>query len=273
MWEKRTWLKLSHLSPYSPQVGECMAGVKQENGTDVNADPYNKGLAVRWLSYVDGGILQVWFGSTSLERRVTSNQYKVVLSGHLIIWRNIYILIGVDSFIMAMPPSIGYEESVNSLMSMKMMWIIFWGFHGHQISIQLNTYGISWTNILDSALHHHHQHCKWGNIFWKNGVHPSSTAPETFRIIANAHWSCSGSLWLPQTLKRHFMSFFPFSCHPSVDLSLLDLCHLFYNSRPHFLKSISMHIQVYFLCLSHCWLSLIKDFFLPAFSVDHCHPF
>jgi len=27
----------------------------------------------------------------------------------------------------------------------------------HQISTQLNTYGRIWTDVLDSALHHHHQ--------------------------------------------------------------------------------------------------------------------
>lgn len=35
---------------------------------------------------------------------------------------------------------------------------------------QLNTNGRFWTNALNSALHHHYQTTKWGNIFWKDGV-------------------------------------------------------------------------------------------------------
>ncbi len=70
--------------------------------------------------------------------------------------------------------------------------------------------------MLDSALYHHHQNTKWGNIFWTNGVHPSSRLPETCRIKAKAHWSCSGSTWWPITLLRHFMSVFPLIFHPSV---------------------------------------------------------
>ncbi len=54
-------------------------------------------------------------------------------------------------------------------MSMKMMCIICYGLHSHQVSTQLNTYGRVWN---DSAIHHHHQNTKW--FFWKNGVHPSS---------------------------------------------------------------------------------------------------
>ncbi len=72
------------------------------------------------------------------------------------------------------PPSTGQEGSLNGLMSMKMMWIICYGLHSHRISTHMNTCGRFWTNALDSALHHHHQNIKWGNIFWKNGVHPSS---------------------------------------------------------------------------------------------------
>ncbi len=56
-----------------------------------------------------------------------------------------------------------------------------------------------WDIVLDSALrHHHHLNTQWGNISWMNGVHPSSRHPETWRINAKAHWSCSGGTGGPR---------------------------------------------------------------------------
>ena len=68
------------------------------------------------------------------------------------------ILIGVVSFRMTVPPSIGHEGLLNGLMSMKM--IIYYGLQIHQISTQLNIYERFWLNMSDSALHHHHQNTK-----------------------------------------------------------------------------------------------------------------
>lgn len=47
----------------------------------------------------------------------------------------------------------------------------------HQILPQVNTCERFWTNLLSSVLHHHHKNKNndRGNIFWKKGVHPSST--------------------------------------------------------------------------------------------------
>uniref|UniRef100_A0A4W5MXW5 Phosphoinositide phospholipase C n=1 Tax=Hucho hucho TaxID=62062 RepID=A0A4W5MXW5_9TELE len=40
------------------------------------------------------------------------------------------------------------------------------------------------------------------------GLHSSNRVPDTWRICAKVHWSCSGS-WCPNTLLRHFMLVFP----------------------------------------------------------------
>lgn len=67
-----------------------------------------------------------------------------------------------------------------------------------------------WSHILDNALHHHHyQNTKWGNMFWKNVVHPSSSAPHTWR-------SGCGGLWWDSTLLTHCMLLFTVISHPSL---------------------------------------------------------
>lgn len=58
------------------------------------------------------------------------------------------------------------------------VWFICFDLCGHQNITQLNTYGISGTNALDSVLHHNHQNTEWGNMLWKNAVHQSSRIPE-----------------------------------------------------------------------------------------------
>ncbi len=150
-----------------------------------------------------------------LEGRATANQYKVVLSDHLYPMMKHFYPDGSGLFQDDDAPT--YKAwGVTGLMSMKMneTWIICYGLRSHQISTQSNTYGRFWTDVLDSHhLHHHHQNR--GNIFGKNGVHPSSS-PETWRINAKVHWSCSGSTWWPNTLLRHFMLVFPLICHLST---------------------------------------------------------
>ena len=42
--------------------------------------------------------------------------------------------------------------------------VICYGLYHHQISNQFYTYSRGWTNVLDSALHHHNQNTKGGNI-------------------------------------------------------------------------------------------------------------
>lgn len=50
-------------------------------------------------------------------------------------------------------------------------------------------------DMLNSDLYHHNQeNTFWGNIFWKKGVHCSSTVLETYRIYAKKHWGSSGGL-------------------------------------------------------------------------------
>lgn len=102
-------------------------------------------------------------------------------------WMIIFILMGVDSSRMIVPPSIGPKGSRTGSMSRKMMWIIHSILLSQQISTQLNTCGRCWTDVLDSAHHHHHQNTKGVISFWKNGVHPSRRAPETFRLLLWQH--------------------------------------------------------------------------------------
>ncbi len=64
--------------------------------------------------------------------------------------------------------------------------------------------------------------------FQKSGVHPSRRVPETCRINAKAHWSCSGSTWWPNTLLRNFGLVFPLICHPSVHVEQLSFHYILY---------------------------------------------
>ena len=157
--------------------------IKGKTGTGLNARPLQWGVPVAMLSLT------------------------------FILWWNISTVIGVVFFRMTMPLFIEYEGSLNALMSMKMMWIICYGLRSHQISTHLNTNGRFWT--LDSTLYHHQQNTKWGNIFWKNGVHPSSRVSKTCRINTKLNWSCSGGM-CSNTLLRHFMLVLPLICQPFV---------------------------------------------------------
>lgn len=44
-------------------------------------------------------------------------------------------------------------------------------------SLQLADLKPIWCDILVSAFHDNHQN-KWGNVYWKNDIHPSSRVPE-----------------------------------------------------------------------------------------------
>lgn len=73
----------------------------------------------------------------------------------------------------------------------------------------MSTYGRFWTNVLDSFLHHYHQNIKWGKMFWKNNVHPSSRVQRCLESVPLVQWSCYGYSLRPNTLLRHWMSVFP----------------------------------------------------------------
>lgn len=71
-------------------------------------------------------------------------------------------------------------SSLNGLMRLNMMWLVLCGLHGYKISTQLNTCGGS----CETALSHHHQNTKWGNICCKNVVDPSSWAPHICLVLS-----------------------------------------------------------------------------------------
>ncbi len=135
-------------------------------------DPYSE--EIQWLCYAVGGILLAWFGSTcSLRGKGHCRSIQSPCWGiSFILWWHISWAWSLPGWQSSHPQ--GTRGHWMVLMSVKMMWVMRYGLHSHHISTQLNTYGRFWTDVLDSALHHHHQNTKWGNIFWKNGVHPSS---------------------------------------------------------------------------------------------------
>lgn len=59
------------------------------------------------------------------------------------------------------------------------------------------------------VLQHHHHNSKWRKIFWMNGVHHSSTDPESCRIDAKLQWSCFDGLWWLNTILIRLMLGFP----------------------------------------------------------------
>ncbi len=164
------WIILHHI--LDKWVSACVAYTKRT----VQAwmlDPYNEGI--RWLCYAVGGILLAWFGSTCPLRG----------KGHC---RSIqscseWSPLSCDETFLSW-----WEWSLPGWQcphpqGTRAHWMLWWGWKwcesyamafSHQISTQLNTYGRFWSDMLDGALHHHHQNTKWGNIFWKNAVHLSS---------------------------------------------------------------------------------------------------
>lgn len=121
--------------------------------------------------------------------------------------QNISILIGVVSFKMSLLLIKGYEGSLNDLMNVKMMLIMCHGLHTRQIPIQCNTYGRYF--FLDWCVR---KHC-----------HPSTHRMREYLLEKGYTYlpvelqttcSCSGSLWWPSSLLRHFIFvFFPSICH------------------------------------------------------------
>ena len=94
-----------------------------------------------------------------------------------------------------------------------------------QVKIQLvdwyecstSTLGKSWSHVLDSTSHYCHQNTKWGNIFWKNSVHPSIRVLHIWRIYATEHWSCSeGSWWNTWPIVLTISSIFRFDLGPEI---------------------------------------------------------
>lgn len=88
-----------------------------------------------------------------LEGCITANEYKVILTDHLY---HLYPIIkrfypnGVFSSRMIMSFSTGHDSSLNCIMSVKMMSILFYALHSQEISTQLNIYGRFWTDIVDT---------------------------------------------------------------------------------------------------------------------------
>lgn len=70
--------------------------------------------------------------------------------------------------------------------------------------------GATWARALSTTI------IKWGNIFWRNDVHPSGRVPDTWRIYAKEHRSWSASTWCPNTLQRHFFPLICCSCMEKV---------------------------------------------------------
>ncbi len=148
-------------------------------------DPYSEGI--RWLCYAVGAILLAWFGSTCPLRG----------KGHCK---------SVQSCSEWSPLS--YDETFLSWWEWSLPgwqcphpqgtrahWMVWWVWKWCESYAMAFAVTRSQPNVLDSALHHHHQNTKWGNIFWKSGIHSSSRVPETCRINAKALWSCSGGTW------------------------------------------------------------------------------
>lgn len=104
----------------------------------------------------------------------------------LILWSNIFFLMGVVSSKMTPPLSTGHEGSLNAVTNMK--WHKLYAMAFIVIRSQptlMGHFGV----VLDSALHLHQENTKWGKIFWKRGVPVSSTDPQNCTIYTEVHWS------------------------------------------------------------------------------------
>lgn len=110
----------------------------------------------KWHGSVIRHIFSAFYQESDLSLQINTKQFRCIT---FILW-NIFILMGGT-------PLPGWQGPMTK-------WIICYGPHSHRISTQLNTYGRVCTDVSDSALRHHHQNMKWGKIFWKKGVHPSS---------------------------------------------------------------------------------------------------
>lgn len=147
-------------SPYSQQIDECMCGLHRGNSTGLNAC---EGI---WLiCYAVGRIWLSWFGPTCPFRG--KGHCKLIQRCYHPMMRHFY------------PDWSGLFQddntSVHRVQEVTEWFDDYENYVNHIVAFtatQLNTRSL--TIMLDNALHHHHQTAKRGNIFWKEGVHPSS---------------------------------------------------------------------------------------------------
>lgn len=114
--------------------------------------------------------------------QVTPNQHKVLQPDHF------YSLFLTKHFY---PDGRGLQDdcsvhsgSLKAWTRMKIMWIVWYGPHSHQISPTLGKYGRFGGDVLGSDFHHHHhQNTDRGNIFWKKRLHCSNTGSEKRPVV------------------------------------------------------------------------------------------
>lgn len=161
-------------------------------------------------------ILQAWFGSICPHG--VSHHYKSILQLFwlitFILWWNISILVGVVSSRMTPLPPTRFEMKMKRCKS-------------HATAFGDSRIQPERTSTRDiGAFHQYNQNTNWRKIFWKNNVQCSSTLPETCRINAKVHWSCSG------TLLTHFKLLFPLIWYLSnpviVSWFMCCCCFLFF---------------------------------------------
>lgn len=88
-----------------------------------------------------------------------------------------------------------------------MLWCLW-----NWCKLHTTTFGVTfWTHLSDSALCRRHQTSKWGELFWKDDVYPSSWVQRFCKR------SVELQLWSPCTSLRHV---FPLICHPSLSCYL-----------------------------------------------------
>lgn len=116
---------------------------------------------------------------------MSANQYNVLLKNH-------FYHDGCGLFLDDSAPSTECKGSLNCLMMKK--WC--------------KSYNVVFT-LLTAPENCHHEYSIWGNIFWQNGVHHSSTFPEAY--------TSKGALKLFQLVAAQagirFMYIFPLICH------------------------------------------------------------
>lgn len=143
------------------------------------------------------------------ERGVTPNQCKVFTTDHLYPLKKHF-----HSFLTSkMTPTFGQNSKVHRG-------------YGVAFRVPFNIYGTFWGDLVDSALHYHHQNTNCRKIFWNYSVHCSRTTSET--------WVSEGALKLVWQLVEaknltkaiYVVLFFAWSCQASVISFALKICRL-----------------------------------------------